>query len=128
MSRPSTGDAPESHGDGACVDILARINEREREIVRILGEAHDAAEAAVVEARRAADESIAARRAEAERLAALAGDEVVALARREADAIRERAALDAATILATPRERIELAAGRMLAIVLPGPPGDGEAP
>jgi hypothetical protein len=71
---------------------------------------------------------IVAQRAAADRLAEQAGEKVVALARREADAISAAAALAAAHLLATPRERVELAARRMYAIVLPGAPGDGDAP
>ena len=128
MSRPSTTDAPGPSEGEACVDILARINEREREIERILRNAHESAATTIAEARRTADELIATRRTEADRLAALAGDGVVAHAHREADAIVEAAALDAASVQATPSERIESAAASMLVVVLPAPPGAGGAP
>lgn len=127
MSRPGSADATGSSEGAGCENILARINEREREIERILSEAHSDAEAAIVEAERTAAGMIAARRAEADLLTAQAGEEIVALARREAEAIRAAARIDAARLLATPRERIERAAERMLAIVLPGPSGDKEA-
>lgn len=128
MSRPEPADATAIPGGEMRPDILARINEREQLIERILQQEHAAAGESIAKARRAAAELIEARRAEADRVAADAGEKALALARREADAIREAAAAEAAALLGSARGRIALAADRLLSIVLPKPPGAGAEP
>lgn len=128
MPPPGTTEAAGPSEDEGPVDVLARINERECAIERLLRDAHEAAATTIAAAHRAAAVLIAARREKADLVAAQACEEVVGLARREAEAIREAAAREAAAILETPRERIDLAADRLLAIVLPGPPDAGRVP
>jgi vacuolar-type H+-ATPase subunit H len=107
-------------------DILARINEREREIERALLEAHETAATMVREAKARAEAISSARREEIEREAALTAEAIVAEARSEAREILAAGSREAAEILGTPRQRIEAAAQRLLVLVLPGAGGEGE--
>ena len=107
-------------------DILARINEREREIERVLLEAHETAATMVREAKAGAETIFAARREEIEREAALAAEAIVAEARKAAQEVSAAGSREAAEILATPLQRIEDAAQRLMLLVLPGASGEGD--
>jgi vacuolar-type H+-ATPase subunit H len=109
-------------------DILARINEREREIERVLLEAHETAATTLREAKARAEAISSARREEAEREAALAAEVILAAARNEAQEILAAGSRGAAEILRMPRERVEEAARRLLVLVLPGAPREEAEP
>ena len=107
--------------------ILERIDAREREIERTLHEARETAARMVRESRERAAAIVDAHREGVEKETALLGAKIVAEARRNAEEILAAGAAEAADVRGMSRERMAHAAGEMLVMILPAEVSADEA-
>ena len=107
--------------------ILERIDAREREIERTLHEARETAARMVRESRERAAAIVDAHREGVEKETALLGAKIVAEARRNAEEILAAGAAEAADVRGMSRERMAHAAGEILVMILPAEVSADEA-